>query len=122
MTKVYSKTNSPRVHADGTKYKKVLTQEMKDRVKGSRRHLRIKAVIIDILKDGDALTTAEIWNEITEEYSFKFYESINFIGALCAKMPQVESLGTELVSVRDRAYYDKGTYKKPQRVWALRKI
>ena len=118
--KIERKTNQPRVQPCGTRFKKIVTKEMMDNVRGSRKHVRIKAAIIDILSDGDSYNSQEIWEELTDTYNFSFYESIEWVGQMCARMPQVEKLGTELQTVRNRARYHTGAYKKQSGVWALK--
>ena len=118
--KIQRKTNMPRLQPCGTKYKKVVTQEMIDAVRGSKKHRRIKAAIIDILEDGDSYNSLQIWEELNDGYNFKFYESIEWVGQVCRRMPQVEKLGTEKAVTRSRQHNLQGGERKNIGVWALK--
>jgi hypothetical protein len=104
------------------KTKKAITKSMTDLVqgKGASKKRRIKACLIDILSDGDMLTTEEIHFRL-DNYMIHNVPVESTVGTLLRSVPQIESLGRiRTKSIHDPAGLTSST--KPVQTWALRSL
>lgn len=72
---------------------KRVSKEMMSKVKGSKKNKRLKAVVIDILSEGDAMITSEIHEIMRNEYHCPNLGSNIALACMMATMPQIEKLG-----------------------------
>lgn len=85
-------------------------------VKGSKKNKRLKAVVLDILSDGDVMITSEIHDIMRTKYHCPTLGSHIALACMLATMPQVEKVGYE----RARALNYSST--KNMMHWSLRSI
>jgi len=97
---------------------KRVTKEMMAAVKGSRKRLRLKAIILEVLSDGDTLTTHEMYHTIKDGWICNNLPAISTIGTLCQAMPQVEALGRVKPCEAHMQIYGY----KPVQTWSLRSL
>ncbi len=99
-------------------YKKKITQEMIEAVKGkgANKKKRIKAAIIDIMSQGDTLTTEEV-HDALQGYMIHQIPVESSVGTLLRSLTQVESLGRIRVPSKE-----EGRTTKPIQTWSLKSL
>lgn len=95
---------------------KKVNNKMLAAVKGSKKNKRLKAVVLDILSEGDAMITSEIHDIMRTKYHCPNLGSTIALACMLATMPQVEKLG----NVRGRPLNYAST--KSCMLWSLRSI
>ncbi|GAG75275.1 unnamed protein product [marine sediment metagenome] len=88
-------------------------------VKGSKKNRRLKAIILDLLSEGDTMMTTEIYTAIKNNYVCENLPCVSTIGTICQAMIQVESLGR--VKPPNPTHIEMFGYK-PVQTWSLRSI
>lgn len=95
-----------------------VTKEMMNQVRGSKKRLRLKAIILHILSDGDVLTTHEVYHTIKDGWICNNLPCVSTIGSICQTMPQIEALGRVKPCEAHMQVYGY----KPVQTFALRSI
>jgi len=98
------------------KHLKKVNNKMMSLVKGSKKNIRLKAIVLDILCEGDSMTTGEIYDIMKTEYHVPNLGSIISLAALLTCMPQINRDGW----VKGIAY--NNTTSKSMMQWSLRSL